>query len=181
MLQSNSAAGVCGDLCFQGAGWIQLVQCPSNIPKNTGPWGTPEFPWLAAKLNGLERKCWQRSLPCAPGVVGPDMIQGPSECFWRAEHLEAQPMQSLKLTSLPPTAQISSVIPIYVNVSQRAELWMITQTPFLTSFSSIDLVYGKPSLGPAAFQGRPCVSPSWDLRETYQGMGRDLFPGRQAG
>lgn len=51
MLQGNAAAGVCQDLCFQGAGWIWLVQCPSNTPgKNTGPQSIPEFPWLAAKL-----------------------------------------------------------------------------------------------------------------------------------
>lgn len=96
-------------------------------------------------------------------------------------HLEAR-LQSLKLSSplSPPTAQISSVIPIYVNVPQSAEPWMITQTPFSTYFPSTDLVYREPSLGPAVFQGRSCVSSSWDLRETYQGTRRDLFSGKQA-
>lgn len=109
-----------------GYGWYN--ERPLNAPgKNTGPWDIPEFPWLAAKLNSLEGKYWQRRFPCAPpGMVGPNMIQGlcgesEEPCSWKL----SSPLS-------PPTAQISSVIPIYVNVSQSAEPWMITQTPFST-------------------------------------------------
>ena len=57
-----------------------LLYALSNSMKGRVILGHPKFPWLAAKLNSLEGKCWQRSFPCAPGVVGPDTIQGPFGC-----------------------------------------------------------------------------------------------------